>query len=133
MPYLRGAAPHPGQRGLHRFLHHRPELPGHDQPLVAARHAAGFDEQHIAAHRRPRQPHRDAGTARALGHFRIGTESRRAEILLHHLRRHLDLFARALRDAPRLLAADRADLALQVAHAGLARVAAHQEAHRVIA
>ena len=39
---------------------------------------------------------------------------------------------RSFGDAARLLAADRADLPLQVAHAGLARVAPHDKAHRVV-
>src|SRR5205807_2329777 len=124
--------PYPRQRGLHGFLHDRPELTSHDEALVAAGHPARLDKQHIAANRGPREADRDAGPAGPLRHLGIGTEPGRAEVLLHQFRRNFDLLARALRDPARLLPANRADLALQTPYARLACVAPHQETHRRI-
>src|SRR6185369_15340111 len=69
----------------------------------------------------------DAGTPGAVSHFGVGAESRRAEVLLHQLGSDLYLLLPAFRNAAGLLAADGADLALQAADAGLARVAADDE------
>ena len=63
--------------------------------------------------------------------FRIDANLDAAEHLLNDLAGDDQLFGLALDDAARLLAADRADLALQAAHPGLARVVANQEADRV--
>ena len=52
------------QRRLRAFLHHVAQLTGENQ-FSASRCAACFDEQHVAAHRRPRQSGRDARQARA--------------------------------------------------------------------
>ena len=104
-------------------------MPGHDQPLGAAGHASGFDEKHVAAHRSPRQAHGYSGAACAVGHFGVGAIARGAQVLFHCLWGHADFFAHALGDAPGLLAAERADLLLEVAHARLASVAADDEAH----
>ena len=112
-------------RRLHRFLHHLAELSGHGEAALAF-HLAGFDEEHVAAGRRPRQAHGHAGALGALGNFAFGADLHAAQhvVLLHQLRRHAQLVGLAFGDAPRLLAADRADRPLQVAHARFARVVA---------
>ncbi len=122
----RGVGAHPGKRGLHRFLHHRAELPCHDQPFTAARHAARLDKQHVAAHRRPSQTHGNAGPPRALGNFDVGPEPRRAQKLLHALRRDFRALSLAFGDAARALAADAAYFPFQASHAGFTRIAANQ-------
>src|ERR1019366_3819338 len=129
---LGGVAAHPGERGLHRFLHDGAELPGHDEAFVAAGHAAGFDEQDVAAHRGPGETDGHAGAAGAVGDFGIGAVARRTEILLDYIGGDDHLLAGAFGDAAGLLAADGADLALQAADAGFAGVAAHDEAHGVV-
>ena len=112
---------HPGQRGLRGLLHHVAELAGDRQPALAG-HRGRLDEEHVAADRRPRQAGRHARLARAPARLRL--EARAPEQLAHARRGHGDLaLVLALGDAPRDLAADRADLALEAAHAGLARVA----------
>src|ERR1019366_8556898 len=78
------------------------------------------------------RPTATPGRATAVGDFGIDAVARRAEILLDHNGGDQHLLARTFGDAPGLLAADGADLALQVAHAGLAGVAAHDEAHRIV-
>src|SRR5579875_2073547 len=70
-----------------------------------------------------------ARPAGAFGHFRIRPEPGRAQVLFHQLRRDFHRPRRPFRDPPRLFAADRADLALQVPNPGLARVAADQKTH----
>ena len=60
-----------------------PSWPVMMRPLLAARHASRFDEQHVAAHRRPGQAHGYARAPRALGHLLIGAEARRAQIGFH--------------------------------------------------
>src|SRR6185437_1060486 len=62
----------------------------------------------------------------------IGAESRRSQVLFDRFGSHFHLFAGTLGDPPGLLAADGADLTLEVADAGLASVAADQEAKRLI-
>ncbi len=68
----------PRQRDARRLLHHVAELAGQRQ-LAGAGHARRFDEQHVAADRRPRQPDRDA-RIRACGPSspRRGAAARRA-------------------------------------------------------
>src|ERR1035437_5609658 len=79
------------------------------------------------------RPTATPGRATAVGDFGIDAVARRAEILLDHNGGGQDLLALAFGDAAGLLAADGADLALQVAYAGFAGVTAHDEAHRVFA
>ena len=125
---LRRARLHQGERRLRAFLHHVAELAGEDEP-VAAGNARRFDEQNIAAGRRPGEPGRNARHAGAHGDFVL--ETRRAED--RRQRRAVDAQAldAALRDAHRDMAADRADMALEIAHAGLARVVANDRADGV--
>ena len=69
--------------------------------------------------------------AHALAHF--VEEARLAQILDEILRLDARLEARILGDLARDLTEDRADLALEVAHAGLARVVVDDRAQRRIA
>ena len=120
-----------GQRRLRRLLHHIAQLPGRRQLALAVQHLH-FGLQNRAAHLRPRQPGNQANLA-LLMHLRVA-ELRHAEQIARvfsacHL---LDVFRAALHHAPRHLAADIADLALQVADAGLARVAANDLAQRIV-
>ena len=100
--------------------------------LALARHRGGLDEEHVAADGRPGQAVATPGWRRAaLG---LREEARRPEQLAHarlgdrRPRRGLPL--RRLRDLARDLAAHGADLALEVAHAGLARVVADDRPQR---
>src|SRR5207244_1790059 len=92
-----------------------------------------FDEQHVAAYWGPGESYRDTWTARTLRHLGVGAEARSSQVLFNKLRGDLRLLARAFRDAPRLLAADGADLALQIANAGFARVPPDEKAHGGVA
>ena len=60
------------QRGLRAFLHHVAQLSGQDE-LAVARHARRFDEQDVAADRRPRETGRDARTRRLASRLRPRT------------------------------------------------------------
>ena len=118
------------ERGLRAFLHDVAELTGEDQ-LAAARHARRLDEQDVAADRSPGKPGRHARNARAHGHLAL--EAAGAEDAMQVL--GLDLHVRfglAFGDAHRDVMADGADLALEIAHAGLARVVANDGADRVL-
>ena len=126
-----GVGAHPGQRRGHRFLHHFAEMPGHGE-LLAAAHAAGFDEDDVAADGRPDQSDRNAGRLDALLDFPLGAELRHAQRFVHHLGRDHQLVGLALGDAPRLLSDERGDLAFEVAHAGFARVAVNDLAQAVV-
>ena len=96
---------------------------------AAALHARRLDEQHFAAGRRPGQTDRDARILRAVLDLLV-EEARRAEHLDDDLGRDDDLGLVPFGAAARHLAAERADLALEVADAGLARVAADDGADR---
>ena len=114
----------PGERRPRRLLHHVAEVPGERQ-AAAALHARRFDEQDLAAGGRPREADRDPGILRAVLDLLV-EERRRAEHLDDDVRRDDDGGFVALRAAPGDLAAERADLALEVPDAGLAGVAANQ-------
>ena len=107
------------QRGLRAFLHHLAQLAGEDQPPRAGR-ARGLDEEDVAADRRPGESRGDAGHAAA--HRDFGLEFARPEDGRKIVRAHVHLRGAALRDAHGNMAKDVADLALEIAHAGLARV-----------
>src|SRR4029077_5040824 len=63
-----GAVLDDGERGLRAFLHHVAELAGEDQPAGAG-NPGGFDEQDIAADRRPGKTGGHAGHAGPHRHF----------------------------------------------------------------
>src|SRR6185503_10008205 len=91
----------------------------------------GLDEEHLAAERRPREP---GGDARLL---RLQPRLREVAALAQQLARlglgHRDLALRlALGEVPRHLAADRAELALEVADPRLARVLDDHDVDRVV-
>ena len=130
-PRLRGVRTHPGQRGLHRFLHHLADLAGHGEAALAL-HLVGFDEENVAAGRRPGQSHGHAGPLHAFGDFGFHAHLDAAQEFLQHFARDDQLFRLAFDHAARLLAADRADHLLQLAHAGFARVVAHDVPHRLL-
>ena len=118
--HLLQVATHPGERGLRGLAHDLAELPGDGQP-AGARHRRRLDEEHLAAHRRPRQAGGDPRDLRAPA--LLGEYPPRAQMLPRPLGRNGDLaLGLALGDLACDLAADRADLALEVADAGLARV-----------
>src|SRR5260370_36786230 len=97
-------------------------MPGHGE-LLAATHAGRFDEDDVAAHRRPDEPDGNAGPLDTLLDFLLRAEFRHAEEFADHFRCRDHLFHLAFRDAPRLLPRNGGDLAFQVAHAGFAREA----------
>ena len=132
IPNVARVRAHPGQRRLHRLLHHLAELAGHGEAALAL-HLVGFDEEDVAAGRRPRQADGHARTLGALGDFAFGADLHAAQhvVMLHQLRRDHHLVGLAFGDAARLLAADGADGAFEVANAGFARVVANDEADRL--
>ena len=73
-----------------------------------------------------------AGPLYALRDFGVHAHLDAAEELLEHFAGDHQFFIVAFDHAPRLLAADRAQHLLQLAHAGFARVVAHNVAHRVL-
>ena len=125
--------PHPGQRRLHGLLHHLAELAGHGEAALAL-HLVGLDEEDVAAGRRPRQPNGHAGSLGALGNFALGADLHPTQhvVMLHQLRRYHQFVVLAFGNAPRLLAADGADGALQAADTGFAGVVANDEADRFL-
>ena len=118
---------HVGERRRRGLLHDVAELAG-DLQLALAVEGLRLDEQHVAADRRPGQPGRDAGHARAaLG---LGVVALAAEQLARPRLADRALRRAALGDLARDLARDRADLALELAHAGLAGVVGDDRAQR---
>ena len=126
---LAGARLHQRQRRLRAFLHDVAELAGEDQ-LAAARQARGLDEQDVAAHRRPGEPSRHAGNAGAQRHLAL--EPARAEDARHVGRLDVHVFRLTTGDAHGGIAHDGADLALEIAAAGLPRVATHDRGERLV-
>ena len=121
--------PQPRQRGPRRLFHHVAELTGQRQ-RAGARHARRLHEEHFAADRRPCEADGHARILRTLLHLLV-EKPRRAEHLDHHVPRDLDRRFVAFGAPARHLAAERADLALEVADAGLAGVAADHLSQRV--
>src|SRR6266849_5770551 len=117
-----GVAAHPGEGRVHGLLHHLAEVAGHGE-LLSAAHAAGFDEDDIAARRRPYQADRNAGALDALLDLLFGAELGYTEQLAHNLRGDQEFVGLPLGQAPGLLAGERGNLALEVAHTGFARIA----------
>ena len=106
-------------------------MPGHGE-LLAAAHAGGLDEDDVAAHRRPHQAHRHAGTLDAFLDFLLGAVLRHAQIFADDFRSHGHLVQFAFGDAARLFARDSGNLAFQVSHTGFSREAVDDLAQRVI-
>ena len=114
---------------LRTLFHHVAELASEDQPSVAGR-ARGLDEQDVAAHRCPGKARRHAGHAGA--HRHVVLEADRSQQLLDVGRADLHPGRRALGHLHRDVAQRAADLALQPADAGLARVAPDDQLQRVV-
>src|SRR5260370_13739972 len=112
----------PGERRGHRFLHDFAEMPGHGE-LLAAAHARRFDENDVAAYRRPNEPDGHSGSLDAFLDLLLRAKFRHAQEFADHFRRYDHLFHLAFGDPPRLFARDGSDFALQVAHACLTREA----------
>src|ERR1700674_3990069 len=121
---------HPAQSGLHRLAHHVLNLPGNGQTTFAF-HLVGFDKQHVAARRRPRQSHHHARTLGALGNFAFAANFDAAQKLLHHLFGDDKFLALPFRQPARLLTADGADSPFQIPHSRLARVMTDNVADRL--
>ena len=117
-------------RRLRRLLHDVAELAGQGQ-LALARHQRRLDGQDLAADFRPGQARGDADLVLLLGQ-RLA-EARHAEVLGDLGRRDLHAERLALDDdLARHLAADGRDLALEIAHARLARVALDDRLERPV-
>src|SRR5690606_8613305 len=108
-----------GQRGLRAFLHDIAQLAREYQP-AAARRAAGLDEENVAADGRPGQPRGHAGQAGPHGQFAFVLV--RAQDGMQVGLFDLDMLRRAFGHLHRHMAKDTAYLALEIAHAGFARV-----------
>ena len=128
-PELGRIRPHPCKGGLHRFLHHLTDLPGHGEGAFAL-HTIGFDEQNIATGRSPGQTDGHTCPLRALGDFAFGTNLDAPKKLLHHLFGDDQRLGFSFRQAARLLAANGADIALQVTNPGFMRVVTNNVADR---
>ncbi len=117
------------ERRLGALLHHVAQLPGEDQ-LAAARHARRLDEQDVAAARRPGQPGGDPRHAGPHGDLvleLLGTENA-VQVLFINGDRLRAALGEAHGDPPE----HAADLPLQVAAAGLPRVAADDRPERAV-
>ena len=124
-----GAGLHQAEGRLRAFLHDLAQLPGENQ-LALAGHAGGLDEQDVATDRRPCEPRGDTGGAGAQCH--LGFVFACPEDLAHGVCVHVDFRRAALRDPHRDIAQYRADLPLEIAHAGLARVVGHDLDERIV-
>ena len=99
--------------------------------LALARHLRGLDEEDVAAGRRPGEAGRHARDLGALRRPRSRTSAARG-CPSSSLRRQLRLVRLVLGDLHRDGADDVGDLALEVAHAGLARVLLDDRVERVV-
>ncbi len=103
------------------FAHRFAEQAGQGQPALAG-HRSGFDEKDFAADRRPRQPGSDARHSRPVG--KLAEEARRPEQLGNLFGVDRCWLLAPLGAAPGHLAADRGNLALEIAQPGFAGVVA---------
>src|SRR5206468_8700511 len=90
-PQVDGIRPHPGEGRLHRFLHDLANLAGHGEPALSA-HDVGFDEQHIASSRRPRQTDSNTGALCALSNLAFTADFDAAEEFLNDFLSNHQLF-----------------------------------------
>ena len=118
-----------GRRRRDRFLHHVAQVAGDGHPALAGHHHA-FDRQQLAADLGPGKTGDDADLILALG-LAVAV-ARHAEILLDVLRRDLDRLLLRQDQVLDGLARQRRQLALEVAHAGFARVAADDRLQRIV-
>jgi hypothetical protein len=119
------------KRRLGRLHHYLAELARHLEALAAG-HLGGFDEHDVAAHRGVGQRGGHAGHGCAFFDLFRGIEDRLPQQLCHLLPVHHHLIGAALGDSGDDLARHRADLAFKAAHAGLARVVAHEHGQGLV-
>src|SRR5208337_602935 len=117
-----GVGTSPGQSSGHGFLHDFAEMTGHGE-LLATAHAAGFDEDDVAAHGSPDEADGDAGLFHALLDFLLRAKLRHTEEFAHHLWRDHHLVRLALGDTVSLLADEGGYFAFEIAHTRFARIA----------
>src|SRR5260370_42452911 len=77
----------PGERRGHRFLHDFAAMPGHGE-LLAAAHARRFDENDVAAYRRPNEPDGHSRPLHAFLDLRLPPTFRHAQQFAHNFRRY---------------------------------------------
>ena len=102
-----------------RFAHHIAQLSGQPEAPVFGVHAGRFDFQRGATHRGPRESGNHAHAALRL--FR--PEDRLAQQIAQCVFAHADFGLRIVQDFKRYLARHAIQLLLEIAHAGLARIA----------
>src|SRR6516165_2870947 len=124
-----GAVLHDRKRGLHAFAHDLAELAGQDE-LARARHPRRFNEEDIAADRRPGEPRSDARHARS--HCGFAFELRRPDDRGKIATRDPDRAVLAFGNAHRGMAQHLPDLAFETPHAGFARIALNDVAQRLV-
>src|SRR5215471_371801 len=90
---------------------------------LATAHAAGFDEDDIAANRSPNEADGNAWLLRALVNLTLGAKLWHAEEFANDFRSDDHLFRLAFGYTPGLFTGDGADFALEIANAGFAREA----------
>src|SRR5579864_3787964 len=122
---------HPGERGLHGFLHDLANLPGHSESALAF-HDVGFNEQNIAAGRSPRQADYHSGALSPLRDFAFAAHFDSTQELLNDFRRDDQLLRFSFGQPTRLFAAKRADVALEFTYAGFRGVVADRLSHRLL-
>src|SRR5207248_10015544 len=106
-------------------------LPGHSESAFAF-HDIGFDEQYIAARGSPRQSYCNACAFGALGNLAFAADFDSTQKFLNYFLRDQEFLSLTFGQAARLLTADCANIALQVANARFPRVMADQIAHRLV-
>src|SRR5262249_26976631 len=106
----------------HGFLHDFAEMTSHGE-LLATAHAGGLDEDDVSADWSPHQTDCDSGFLDALRDFFLRAELRHAQEFADDFRGDHHFFGFAFGDTARLFSRDRSDLALQIAHTSLSRVA----------
>src|SRR5262249_22263026 len=117
------------QRGLRALAHHFAQLAREDQP-AAARRARRLDEQDVAAHGGPGETGGDARHARSHRHLALELARAQDARAVGGVDTYRAL--RALGEAHRGIAQGLADLSLQAAHTGLARVVLYDGAQRIV-
>src|SRR5262249_20029116 len=129
-PEIGGTVLDDAERRLSALAHHLAQLAGQDQPSAPGR-ACRLDEQDVTANRRPGKTGGDAGNAGA--HRKLALELGGAQHAGQVLGGDTDRSLLAFGDAHGSLPQRLADLALETAHARLARVVLDDVAHRLVA
>ena len=127
---LIGVRAHPRECGLRGLLHDLSELAGHFQPSLTGV-GGRFDEEDVAADGGHGEPGRDAGLGGPLAN--LAGEAARPEPLARPGLVDADLVRPALCDTAGRLSAERGELPLEVADAGLPRVLADDESQGTVA